>query len=172
MEKPVKNNFARWIEGRVPPGLDWRTERSWVVWGLILGTLWSAIVFWSRLDNARDRLYDWVGGQRVLVESRTIDPFPELLDQAMAGFLLGMALTIPLACYHYAYHYLGSRSIYLMRRLPDGGRTLRRQVWTVPLRWMVACIAAAAALSVLCWAAWRLITPAQTLGHGLFGIWS
>ena len=30
----------------------------------------------------------------------------------------------------------------------------------------------AAALSVLCWAAWRLITPAQTLGHGLFGIWS
>ena len=54
----------------------------------------------------------------------------------------------------------------------DGGRTLRRQVWTVPLRWMVACIAAAAALSVLCWAAWRLITPAQTLGHGLFGIWS
>ena len=31
---------------------------------------------------------------------------------------------------------------------------------------------AAAALSVLCWAAWRLITPAQTLGHGLFGIWS
>lgn len=53
-------------------------------------------MFWSRLDNARDRLYDWVGGQRVLVESRTIDPFPELLDQAMAGFLLGMALTIPL----------------------------------------------------------------------------
>ena len=51
-------------------------------------------------------------------------------------------------------------------------RTLRRQVWTVPLRWMVACIAAAAVLSVLCWAAWRLITPAQTLGHGLFGIWS
>ena len=30
--------------------------------------------------------------------------------------------------------------------------------------------AAAAVLSVLCWAAWRLITPAQTLGHGLFGI--
>ena len=45
-----------------------------------------------------------------------------------------------------------------------------RQVWTVPLRWMAACIAAAAVLSVLCWAAWRLITPAQTLGHGLFGI--
>lgn len=70
----------------------------------------------------------------------------------------------------YASYYQGGRSIYLMRRLPDGGRTLRRQVWTVPLRWMVACIAAAAVLSVLCWAAWRLITPAQTLGHGLFGI--
>ena len=32
--------------------------------------------------------------------------------------------------------------------------------------------AALAVVTVLCWAAWRLITPAQTLGHGLFGIWS
>ena len=71
----------------------------------------------------------------------------------------------------YSSYYQGGRSIYLMRRLPDGGRTLRRQVWTVPLRWMVACIAAAAVLSVLCWTAWRLITPAQTLGYGLFGVW-
>lgn len=86
-----------------------------------------------------------------------------------ALFALGALLS---ATVLYASYYQGGRSIYLMRRLPDGGRTLRRQVWTVPLRWMVACIAAAAALSVLCWAAWRLITPAQTLGHGLFGIWS
>ena len=48
MAKPVKNNFARWIEGRVPPGLDWRMERSWVVWGLILGTLRA----FRRVDRA------------------------------------------------------------------------------------------------------------------------
>ena len=86
-----------------------------------------------------------------------------------ALFTLGTLLSSTVL---YASYYQGGRSIYLMRRLPDGGCTLRRQVWTVPLRWMVACIAAAAVLSVLCWAAWRLITPAQTLGHGLFGIWS
>ena len=162
MEKPVKNNFARWIEGRVPPGLDWRTERSWVVWGLILGTLWSAIVFWSRLDNARDRLYDWVGGQRVLVESRTIDPFPELLDQAMAGFLLGMALTIPLACYHYAYHYLGSRSIYLMRRLPDRWDLWRRCL-TVPVLLAVLCLVAIELLTILHFLMFLLLTPSSCL---------
>ena len=99
-------------------------------------------------------------------------PFWQTMEPAlmlMALFALGTLLS---ATVLYASYYQGGRSIYLMRRLPDGGRTLRRQVWTVPLRWMVACIAAAAVLSVLCWAAWSLITPAQTLGHGLFGIWS
>ncbi len=96
-------------------------------------------------------------------EGQTMEPALVLMALLALGTLLSATVL-------YASYYQGGRSIYLMRRLPDGGRTLRRQVWTVPLRWMAACIAAAAVLSVLCWAAWRLITPAQTLGHGLFGI--
>ena len=44
----------------------------------------------------------------------------------------------------YSSYYLGGRSIYLMRRLPDGRQTLRRQVWTAPLVWAVCAVAAAA----------------------------
>ena len=102
-------------------------------------------------------------GARMLPFWQTMEPALVLMALLALGALLSATVL-------YASYYQGGRSIYLMRRLPDGGRTLRRQVWTVPLRWMAACIAAAAVLSVLCWAAWRLITPAQTLGHGLFGI--
>ena len=76
-------------------------------------------------------------------------PFWQTMEPAlvlMALFALGTLLLATVLC---ASYYQGGRSIYLMRRLPDGGCTLRRQVWTVPLRWMVACIAAAAVLSVL-----------------------
>ena len=50
----------------------------------------------------------------------------------------------------YSSYYLGGRSIYLMRRLPDGRQTLRRQVWTAPLVWAVCAVAAAAVLTGRC----------------------
>lgn len=129
--KKTQSSFSQWMTRQVPPGLDWWTELKWAVSGLVVGALWSLTAFGYQFSNALRRLYDWVGGKSILVESRTIDPFPELLYQAMAGLLLGILLTIPLACYHYAYHYLGSRSIYLMRRLPDGWELWRRCL-TVP----------------------------------------
>lgn len=130
--KKTGSNFACWMARQVPPGLDWWTELKWAVSGLAVGTMWSLVAFSYQFSNACSRLYDWVDGKSILVESRTIDPFPELLDQAMALLLLGIVLTIPLACYHYAYHYLGSRSIYLMRRLPNGWELWRRCL-TVPV---------------------------------------
>ena len=63
----------------------------------------------------------------------------------------------------YSSYYLGGRSIYLMRRLPDGRQTLRRQVWTVPLVWAVCAVAAAAVVLGLCYLAWRFITPEQCI---------
>ena len=130
--KKAQNSFSRWMARQVPPGLDWWTELKWAVSGLVAGTLWSLVAFSYQFSNACRQLYDWVDDKYVLVESRTIAPFPELLDQVMVVLLLGMALTIPLACYHYAYHYLGSRSIYLMRRLPNGWELWRRCL-TVPV---------------------------------------
>ena len=162
MAKQKKSNFARWMARRVPPGLDWWTEVKWAVSGLVVGTLWSLAAFSYQFSNACNRLYDWVGGQRFLVESRTIDPFPELLHLSMAGLLLGMALTVPLACYHYAYHYLGSRSIYLMRRLPDGWELWRRCL-TVPVLLAVLCLVAIELLTILHFLMFLLLTPSPCL---------
>ena len=155
----MRNNwFSReGLTAALPPNVEAGRMAS-IIRGTLLGAVfWGGILFACRYGSAYQSL---------------MEPFWQTMEPAlvlMALFALGTLLS---ATVLYASYYQGGRSIYLMRRLPDGGRTLRRQVWTVPLRWMVACIAAAAVLSVLCWAAWRLITPAQTLGHGLFGIWS
>ena len=160
--KKMGNSFSQWIERQVPPGLDWWTEVKWAVSGLAVGALWSLVAFFYQFSNACRRLYDWVGGKSVLVESRTIDPFPELLVQAMAGLLLAMALTIPLAIYHYACHYLGSRSIYLMRRLPDGWELWRRCL-TVPALLAVLCLGAIELLTILYFLVFLLLTPPPCL---------
>ena len=160
--KKMGNSFSQWIERQVPPGLDWWTEVKWAVSGLAVGALWSLVAFFYQFSNACRRLYDWVGGKSVLVESRTIDPFPELLVQAMAGLLLGMLLTIPLACYHYAYYYLGSRSIYVMRRLPDRWELWRRCL-TVPALLAVLCLGAIELLTILYFLVFLLLTPPPCL---------
>lgn len=160
--KKTGNSFACWMARQVPPGLDWWTEIKWAVSGLVVGTLWSLAAFYYQFSNACQQLYNWVGGRRVLVESRTIASFPELLHLTMAGFLLGMALTVPLACYHYAYHYLGSRSIYLMRRLPQRWELWRRCL-TVPVLLAVICLAAIELLTFLHFLIFLLLTPAPCL---------
>ena len=158
----IGNSFSRWMVRQVPPGLNWWTEVKWAVSGLVVGTLWSMVAFSYQFSNACNRLYEWAGGQRFLVESRTIAPFPELLYLTMAGFLLGIVLTIPLACYHYAYHYLGSRSIYLMRRLSDRWELWRRCL-TVPVLLAVICLAAIELLTILYFFIFLLATPSPCL---------
>ena len=172
----MRNNWfsQEGLTAALPPNVE-AGRMAGIIRGTLLGVVfWGGILFACRYGSAYQSLMEWdpVRNRSVVREGARMLPFWQTMEPAlvlMALFALGTLLS---ATALYASYYQGGRSIYLMRRLPDGGRTLRRQVWTVPLRWMVACIAAAAVLSVLCWAAWRLITPAQTLGHGLFGIWS
>lgn len=158
----MRSKFSCFMERQVPPGLDWWAEVKWTVSGLIVGALWSLAAFSYQFFNACRRLYDWNGVDYVLVESRTITPFPELLVQAMAVLLLGMVLTVPLACYHYAYHYLGSRSIYVMRRLPDRWEVWRRCL-TVPVALAALLLVVIELLTFLYFLSFLLLTPAPCL---------
>ena len=145
------------LTAALPPNVE-AGRMAGIIRGTLLGAVFGGgILFACRYGSAYQSLMEWdpVRNRSVVRAGARMLPFWQTMEPALVL---------------YVSYYQGGRSIYLMRRLPDGGRTLRRQVWTVPLRWMAACIAAAAVLSVLCWAACRLITPAQTLGHGLFGI--
>ena len=83
----------------------------------------------------------------------------------LTAYVTGGALLLTLAStvLLYSSYYQGSRSIYLMRRLPDGRSLLRRQVWSVPLRVMGLLLLLGMVLLALSWLVWRFVTPAQCL---------
>ena len=58
---------------------------------------------------------------------------------------------------------VGGGCIFLMRWLPVGRLSLRRQVWTVPLLWAVSTVVLCALVLGLCYGAWYCITPDQCL---------
>ena len=47
MKQPIRRDPARWMEGHVPPGLDWRAECRWAAVGLILGALSCSSTGWT-----------------------------------------------------------------------------------------------------------------------------
>ena len=61
-----------------------------------------------------------------------IPTFRQLLDRGLYGCWMAMLAMLPLAWYYWRSHYWGSKSIYTMRRLPDGSQ-LRRRCLTVPM---------------------------------------
>ena len=72
---------------------------------------------------------------------------------------------LPLAAWHYCYHYQDSRSIYLMRRLPN-----RRELWRrclgLPLLGVAACGVLSAAHVLVFYAIYHYAASPQCLQPG------
>lgn len=115
----------------LPPGLPWETERRLFWLALVLAELYSlrfALQFW----DARQSCFFWRGGQRYLDPKAVMPPFFTLMDGCLVGFGAAAVCVAALLLWHWHYYYEGSRSIDLMRRLPQKG-LLARQIVTMPL---------------------------------------
>lgn len=93
--------------------------------------------------------------------------FAELLAESrpMAGFWITAACMAALAAWHYAYHYQGSRSIYLMRRLPSRWELWRRCL-ALPAAGAVCALLLAALLLLCYFGLYLLLTPRPCLQPG------
>lgn len=141
----------------IPAGIDYELERKWLQGGLALSVIYS-LGFFIRLTSSRSQLFETVGGKRILVDGAVMANFSEVLGSALLGFLIVLLLTIPLAAYHYFYHYQGSKSIYLMRRLPDRWELLRRCV-SLPVAVAAFMLLIAVLLLFLYYGIYCLATP-------------
>lgn len=154
-----------------PPGLDLKPEKRVFVWGMGLSTLFS-LFFLSEFASQRAGLYWTFGAKPTLRPDAVMLDFVDILHPFLMGFLilaLCMAAFIPI---HYAYHHQGSKSVYLMRRLPDRWERHRR-CWTLPLCGVLLCLAAAFVLLLIYFAIYMLATPKACLMPGQWRkIWS
>ena len=91
-----------------------------------------------------------------------MEPFLEVLDGALLGFAATALLMAGLALWHLLYHYQGSRSIDLMRRLPRRSE-LPVRCLAVPVAGALGAGALAAILFGVYWMVYRLCTPAAAL---------
>lgn len=154
------------LSRHVPPGLEPRPQLRVLSWGLALSLGYSAF-FFGRFADAKDMLYTGNGlsGKRRLLPGAIMEDFAFLLDGALDGFLVSALCMLAFGVYYYLYHHQGSKSVYLMRRLPQPWERHRRCL-ALPLS--CACLALLAAFFVLLAYYWYYMvnTPAQCLQPG------
>lgn len=159
-------NLTRKLPDCVPPGVNARRclLRSVLYLALFL-LCGSFFVFLFRYSAARSALYETVLGCRLLRAGAQIVPLSDILRgsflAAPAYFLLCLAdIGLNLASF-----YRGSKSIYLMRRLPDRWE-LPRRCAALPLLALAAGLVLTALLICLCNLLYFRATPQQCLPAG------
>lgn len=154
----MKADHARTI----PPGLSFQKERNIFCLCLAGVSLLSIILFCRQYFTARQALFIYSYGRKVLLPDAVIAPFTPMLYHVFDPLII-LLLALPFwGISHYLYFRQGSMSIYLMRRLPDQ-RLLGQQCWTLPLLGLLLCMLTVGLLLGLYVLIYRCATPAQCL---------
>ncbi len=152
--------LRRTLERVLPPNVPADTMHGIIIGSLGLGVLVAVIDFTVRYSATYRGMFYWDGR---LMDTALMNHFSAYAEPVVIVFGVVVLLALLSAVMLYSSYYLGGRSIYLMRRLPDGRRTLRRQVWTAPLLWAACAAVLGALVLALCYGAWYWITPDQCL---------
>lgn len=151
------------LERYLPLGRDGKQTRDWLIFSLAVSALWSLWCFLGQYWEEYQTLFYYNAvGERIVNTRAVMVPFRDLLYGVEKGFGLVLAAMPALAVFHYLHHWQGSKSIYLMRRLPDPWE-LHRRCLAVPFTGAVACMALLGLMCVVFYLIYILCTPQQCL---------
>lgn len=150
------------MEKHYPPGYEYRWELA-ITAGLTLIAVCFSMCFFIRLDRAVTDLYYYdVSAVRCLRPDAVIDPFHRIAGGSWQAFWLPALSQAAIAVYHYCYYYRDTRSIYLMRRLPERGLVIRSCL-AAPLLCLGTLALVIGVLWLLYLGCYFLAVPAQCL---------
>ena len=158
----LKHTIRRFCERNAPPGMALREEAVWYSILLLIASLYHQGLYWVCYLASLGELYEWDpsrGG--VLRADARMPSFGALMGESRCCllYLTVILLSLALIAVHMRYYYRGSKSIYVMRRLPR--RLLWRQLLTLPVCGVVLCLLWMGALSLLDLRLYFAITPAS-----------
>lgn len=148
----------------VPPGQDIKEEKGLFILGMCGAVIFS-MGYLSRYAQAWRNLYEWEDGRRIELKGIMMKGFLPLLENALVGFLILAIAMLGFIAYHYMYYYKDSKSIYLMKRLPDKFEMHRRCI-SIPLMAVFASILAAVVILFIYLGVYVLFTPKECMTSG------
>lgn len=148
-------------ENYFPPGYEYEQERNNA--GLLLGISAVLSLFYFRdLYRAVEALYEYENHRRVLRENAVAASFGHLVTNHWGLYVPFVLFLTAMMIYHYFYYCRETKSIYLMRRLPQRG-VLFKSCVKGPLLGLGIGAASVAVLYLLYYGIYLLVIPAECL---------
>ena len=156
----MKDKLKKFIEHSIPPGAISSLISKYLIIGGI-GSLIYSFGFWARYFDSYWDLFTREGDNFVL-SGKMMPSFDSIYEGDMYGFKLCALFCVAFVIHYYTYYRQGSKSIYLMKRLPNRFERHRR-AFTVPLLMCIAFLIMAAITVAIYFGLYLLITPNECL---------
>lgn len=144
-----------------PPGVNWAKEVRWTLTGIGISAAAGLLGFLFQLN-------EYCGSVRQMEEAGfspvELAPFREILGGNLFCFILVNLSMAGLLFYHIDLHYRGSRSVYLMRRLPQRWEFLRRSAG-LPLAGLLCSLLTWGLLQLLLFWLYYILPPRHYLAE-------
>ena len=144
-----------------PPGEDILDQTNRYFGALIVAVLWS-LGFLFRYSSARNYLFYTNEWGRYLKSDAVMPEFRHLLGNAMLGVWVTILILVICIVLNYHSFHQGSKSIYLMKRLPDPMELHRRCV-LLPALGAALCLLLREILMIVYFTVYMLATPDRCL---------
>lgn len=165
---PLSDRAGRWLSGRVVPWQDGTELMKRLSGFLLTALLLSALILWLRLYQNWQSLYHprtggYLTGQMMPTYRYLLGPESSVfsLSVCFPFVLLAMGMVL-LAVWNYLGFYRKSKSIYLMRRLPDRWEVPRRCL-TLPLLTVLAGVLLSLLLALLFLPLYLTLPPQEAI---------
>ena len=144
-----------------PPGYEYEMERNSAMLLLGIGAVLS-LSFFVNLYHAVEVLYEYVDHRQILRKNAVATSYAELVGVQWRFYIPFVLFLAAMVIYHYFYYRRETKSIYLMRRLPQRG-VLFKSCVKGPLLGLGIGTVALAALYLLYYGIYLLAVPWECL---------
>ncbi len=159
----MSSKIKEYLKKHLPPNSDVDREYEIICFILLGCAAFGFIHFLCKYCNRFSLLFYWSGDKKIVNSEMQMLPSFTLTKQMLLVNIYGTVLALVHSIDFYTSFFKQSRSIYLMKRLPDGGKTLRHMVMDVPLCWALCSICVTSVSQALAFLIWRFCTPAVCL---------
>lgn len=158
----MKQNKKFDLEKYAPPGVNVKHQIDFFVTGNIISII-ASLYFFVEYFNEYQDLFEFDGETRVLIEGAMMPDFPLILGKFLVGCLIMAVCMMFYVVFYYSYYYQGgSKSIYLMKRLPKKSE-IHKRAWTLPLIFTALCLVIGFLMAVIYLCFYLLVTPSECL---------
>ena len=156
-----KREEHSWLEAHAPLGIELANEVMIYVSAMTLSLLYS-LIYLGNYISERNNLYEKIGEKQVLRTGAKMPEFEALIEGRMIGFGIVIVILICISVYHYIYHYMDSKLVYLMKRLPNKWE-MHKRCLVIPVAGIIITIVCMILLWFLYYGIYLVFTPQQCL---------